>query len=234
MLLRVKFLHGCSIHATDGHVGKLDDIYFNDQTWALRYLVVQTGNWLIDRCVLLAPTHVRAAAQDQRQVTLALNREQVRRSAGIDTATPVCRQLEFRADPDLKWRESWTGAGLWGEGMYGSNLLVGMPLTVPLFEREQETYQLLRKTDTGDPHLRSTEEVIGYDIIAEDGVVGHLEDMQISEESWQIRGLVMSTSHWRFGWQVILPPEWVRGIDAVERQVAVAGTRELLWNGPRP
>jgi sporulation protein YlmC with PRC-barrel domain len=49
MLYRMEKLIGMSIAASDGEVGRVKDVYFDDHQWAARYLVVQTGGWLEDR-----------------------------------------------------------------------------------------------------------------------------------------------------------------------------------------
>ena len=49
MLRSVSELTGYSILATDGQIGKVAEFYFDDITWTIRYLVVDTGNWLVDQ-----------------------------------------------------------------------------------------------------------------------------------------------------------------------------------------
>ncbi|MGA2519172.1 MAG: PRC-barrel domain-containing protein [Smithellaceae bacterium] len=55
MQYSVKDLEGYAIGATDGDIGKLDDFYFDDESWTIRYLVADTGNWLLSRKVLISP-----------------------------------------------------------------------------------------------------------------------------------------------------------------------------------
>ena len=55
MLRNVNDLRGYAIRATDGVIGEVDDLYFDDEDWAIRYLVVDTGTWLRDRKVLISP-----------------------------------------------------------------------------------------------------------------------------------------------------------------------------------
>jgi hypothetical protein len=53
MLHNTQSLYGRTLSATDGEIGHVQDFYFDDQTWAARYLVVDTGTWLTGRKVLL-------------------------------------------------------------------------------------------------------------------------------------------------------------------------------------
>jgi uncharacterized protein YrrD len=52
MLTNVNHIKGLVIRATDGEIGTVDQLYFDDETWAIRYLTVATGGWLSDREVL--------------------------------------------------------------------------------------------------------------------------------------------------------------------------------------
>jgi sporulation protein YlmC with PRC-barrel domain len=85
-------LQGYAIHATDGDIGKVYDLYFDDDTLTIRYLVVQTGTWLSDRRVLIS---VHQADWQNRRMLMSLTQDQVRHSPDIDTAKPISRQNEI-------------------------------------------------------------------------------------------------------------------------------------------
>jgi uncharacterized protein YrrD len=55
MLFNTKDLRGTKLQATNGEIGHIDDVYFDDMTWELRYIIVNTGGWLSGRQVLLSP-----------------------------------------------------------------------------------------------------------------------------------------------------------------------------------
>jgi hypothetical protein len=69
---------------TDGRVGSVDDFYFDDERWAIRYIVVDTGDWLPGRRALISPISVSRVVWDAQQVRLSISRDQVRDSPGID------------------------------------------------------------------------------------------------------------------------------------------------------
>lgn len=58
MLRNIIDLENYAIHATDGAIGQVKDFYFDDETWVIRYLVVNTGSWLSNREVLIARTSI--------------------------------------------------------------------------------------------------------------------------------------------------------------------------------
>ena len=60
MLRNMKDLLGFSIGATDGIIGTVKDMYFDDAAWVIRYVVVETGAWLSSRRVLISPMAVSA------------------------------------------------------------------------------------------------------------------------------------------------------------------------------
>ncbi|MGF6992592.1 uncharacterized protein YrrD [Paraburkholderia sp. GAS32] len=55
MLRSIRDLRGSTVHASDGDIGSVSQVYFDDESWGVRYLVVETGNWLNDRQVLVSP-----------------------------------------------------------------------------------------------------------------------------------------------------------------------------------
>jgi len=57
MLTNAKYSKGLVVSATDGKIGTVDNLYFDDETWAVRYLTVETGGWL-GRQVLISPFSV--------------------------------------------------------------------------------------------------------------------------------------------------------------------------------
>ena len=58
MLTNATHVKGLVIRATDGELGTVDEFYFDDETWAIRYLTVETGGWLGGRRVLISPISV--------------------------------------------------------------------------------------------------------------------------------------------------------------------------------
>src|SRR5689334_4092581 len=107
-------LKGFTIGATDGEVGGVNDLYFDDERWVIRYLVVDTGNWLPGRKVLISPHAVRTTQWELRRVDVALTRQQVKGSPDIDTDKPVSRQHEAAFFSYYGYPAYWDGTSLWG------------------------------------------------------------------------------------------------------------------------
>lgn len=89
MLRNMQELKSYAIGAVDGEVGKVSDIFFDEKSWAVRYLVVDTGSWLTSRKVLISPYAVQRADWDDKRLPVSLTREQVKNCPDIDTSPQV-------------------------------------------------------------------------------------------------------------------------------------------------
>lgn len=85
---------GYHIQACDGEIGHVHDFVFDDETWMIRYLVVDTRNWLPGRKVLLAPGWLDAIYWADSDVTTSLSREAVQNAPEFDPSVPVNREYE--------------------------------------------------------------------------------------------------------------------------------------------
>ncbi len=94
MLRNVSQITGFAVRARDGEIGILGHFYFDDESWAIRYLVVNTGNWLNGRFVLVPPLALRQAEWQSKRLDVALTKRQIENSPPIDTHEPVSRQHE--------------------------------------------------------------------------------------------------------------------------------------------
>lgn len=83
-----------------------------------------------------------------------------------------------------------------------------------------------------DPHLRSTDNVMGYKIQASDGEIGHVEDFIIDDEIWAIRYLVIDTRNWLPGKKVLVSTHWIERVCWDESKVFVNLLRESIRQSP--
>ena len=123
MLTSVSHLKGLAVHASDGEIGQVDESYFDDESGAIRYLVVNTGGWLSGRLVLISPAFIREMDLQARQLHVALTRGQIENSPGINTHKPVSRQYEAEYMNYYGSASYWNRAYLWGAGPMPSDML---------------------------------------------------------------------------------------------------------------
>ena len=228
MIRNVKHMKKLAVVATDGPIGSLDDIYFDDERWAIRYVVVDTGRWLPGRRVLISPWSVSRTDWNEQRLMLSISRDQVRDSPDIDTHQPVSRRHERDYLDYYGYPYYWGHAALWG-----AHAIPLPPTAAQIAAQRSKAAEVERKAaDQGDTHLRSALDVSGYVIRALDGDIGHVDDVLFDDVSWAIRYLVADTSNWWFGKRVLVSPEWITDISWPERAVSVKITRQLLKTAP--
>src|ERR1035437_6312095 len=103
MLTNAAHLKGFVVRATDGELGTVDQIYFDDETWAIRYLIVETGGWLSGRRVLISPISVVHTDLQARRVDVALTKQQVENSPDIDTRKPRSEERRVGKECRSRW-----------------------------------------------------------------------------------------------------------------------------------
>jgi len=213
MLRRGSAFIGYSIEATDGKVGTVADILFDDITWQIRWLVVDTDGWLTGRKILIHPSSLEQPDLEGRAFPVKLTREKVEASPGIAEDEPVSLQM----DHDM-YRFYWPTDGSFG----GAGIVAPMILPSPPSA----------SNGNADRHLRSVAEISGYAIHAVDGHIGHLETFLIDDEAWAIRYLVVDTVNWWMGKHVLVAPSSVKEIDWLQRFVRLDLTCYKIKGSP--
>ncbi len=227
MLQSIKQLSGNKLGASDGDLGHVKDFYFDDQSWAVRYVVADTGNWLPGRLVLISPHALGCFHPEGKTLQVNLTRNQIEHSPAIETHKPVSRQYEEEYHRYYGWPYYWEGDGLWG-GMRGFPIL-DLP---PKFAASKPQLPIHPKTERADAHLRSTQAVNGYHIQATDGILGHVCDFLIDEKSWAIHQLVVKIGHRFTGKEVQLPVSKVTQISYDDSKVFVNLTTDAMERSP--
>lgn len=87
---------GYGIRASDGDIGHVEDFIVEDETWIIRYMVVDTRNWLPGKKVLVAPTWIQRFDWAGAQVHVELSRDDIKDSPEYDPSNPVNREYEER------------------------------------------------------------------------------------------------------------------------------------------
>ena len=226
MLRSASELIGYTIHATDGDIGSVTKIFFDDERWTVRYVVVDTGKRLPGRKVLISPISIRQSNWSTRTLDDALTREQVKNSPDVETDRPVSRQHEIEHFGYYGYPYYWAGSATWGMGI--DPRAVAEAQTAGRVAQAEE----IRDRAVTDSHLRDATVVTGYHIHATDGEIGHVEDFLIDDHTWMIRYLVIDTSNWIGGRRVLISPQWVRAVSWELSEVHLKVTREAVRTSP--
>ncbi len=217
----VKSLVGYSIGASNGELGKVKEFFFDDKTWTIRYLIVETGTWLNGRKVLISPEAVLMPDWENEIFPVNLTEEQVKNSPEIDTEKPVSRQQE------LELYEYYPWTNYWGDVSTG----IGMPAPMYPIMHSGEDIRDDKKSE-GDPHLRSTKNVTGYSVNATDGDIGNVEDFLIDDINWKLDFVIIDTGKWLPGKKVLISPKWIKEIKWDTSTVIVNASVENVKNSP--
>jgi uncharacterized protein YrrD len=118
MLIKSKTIRNYKLRGTDGDVGSVRDLYFDDKYWTVRYLVANTGNWLNSRQVLISPYFLNNLDHDSEVINVDLTRNQIENSPALDQDTPVSRQYEESYHTYFGYPFYWSGPNMWGASPY--------------------------------------------------------------------------------------------------------------------
>jgi hypothetical protein len=221
MMRSTKEMMGYRLQATDGEIGRCRDFLFDDEQWAIRYMVADTGKWIPDRKVLISPLSLGEPDWSSKRFPVHLTKAQIEAAPPIEEDQPVSRQHEVMVLRHYGYPYYWVGEGLWG--------LESTPLALREVSAERVT---IPPEPKGDPHLRSVDEVVSYHIDASDGEIGHVEDFVLDEDTWALRYMVVDTRNWLPGRKVLVSPAWVLGFDWRAGKANVDLARDQIKESP--
>ena len=228
MTRTMKQILGSAVVGSDGELGRVTDVRFDDRSWAVRYLVVQPSD--VDRSTpfLLSPIAV-ASVPEQGAMTATISREQAARAPDASDDQPVSRQIEQASMDYYGWGYYWEGPELWGHWATPLGLATPGPGARPrAFLPEAVPPEAEEEPGEERSTLRSVSEVGGYHLQATDDEIGHVEDMLVDEETWRIHCVVVDTRNWWFGKKVTVPAERFGRISWAEQKIFVDSTRDQI------
>ena len=210
MLRSLRQLYGKKLRASDGDIGHVEDFYFNDQQWAIRYVVADTGSWLSGRLVLISPHAFGNLHQDGDCLLVNLTRQQIENSPAIESHKPV----------SLQYQAYWDGVETWGVG--GFPEAPPPPHLMPRVSRQVtmficKAHRLLAATPSKPAKERSA---MSYDFIMDD-------------KSWAICHLVVETGHWFSHKEIVISPKHIDRISYEESKVFVNVSKEAILEAPQ-
>ena len=224
MLSSVRAMYGYTVHARDGEIGRICDFYFDDQSWTIRYVVVDTTTCLPGgQPVLLRTTDLVRPASERQVIRARLTRQQVQHSGPIDTGTPT----EGRMKTALAACHGWNLGGK-GDRTGGGPWVLS---NAQMFVRTWGEGSPSAAAHASRP-LRKTTEVIGYDIQAIDGEIGYIQDMICDDESWAIRCLVVETQNGLPGREILVAPQWTEEVNWCEGEFHLGLPRDMVKKSP--
>ena len=221
MRKNINSMIGFSIMATDGELGEVIDFYFDDESWTMRYMVVQASSWLRGRKVLISFASIKKIDCEASAFLVDLSCDQVRNSPDIDTNSPVYRQHELELHEHYMLQPYWIDVSVFALGINNDSFL-------GLQDEEENTSE----PPSGDQHLRSARQIEGYLIHATDGEIGHAKDFIIDLENWLITFLIVDTRNLLAGRKVLLSTQDIKSIEWTDSEVYVNISRGAIIESP--
>lgn len=219
MLMNVKELYGYTVRAMDGDIGKIHDFYFSDKWWTIQYLVVEIGNWFSRKRVLISPGDFSNQPESGNQIfSVRIAKDMVKNSPDIDTYKPVSRQKKLEL---LKCYKKWPVYWAYPYTTMPMPYIIPKESGAPSSEKEKST-----------PYLRSSKEVIGYHIQAEDGEIGHVEDFIIDDRTWTVPHIVVDVGNRLPGRKVLISQQSIKKVVWSESKVYVSLSKGGVKNTP--
>mgnify|MGYP006292844169 CR=1 FL=1 len=224
MLHRAEELEGFTIHAEDGELGKIEDVYFDDAKWTIRYFIVRTGSWLFGKEVLLSPLSMEKIEWHAHEVRMALTMEEVENSPAVETKKPVSKHEEAQFVSYFGHPVYWGGASLWGSALY--------PAAIFAEPRSEASRELEEMKKQHDHHLRSVREVRNYRLDTMDDEIGRVTDFIFDDETLAVRYMEVKTGKILGGRQLLISPSWIEQVNWAEGTVGVDMRTEIVENAP--
>ncbi|MCC6914416.1 MAG: hypothetical protein IT566_11995 [Rhodospirillaceae bacterium] len=206
MLWQLSGLKSFDVHATDGRCGKIADFLIDDTTWRIQWIVGDLGSWVDPHKVLLPPSAFGAPREDKHVFPIGWTRARAATARDSSEAPPVAQQMAaHQASPHLNMAEAIAITA-------GANLL---PSSDGASDEVRPTVEL-------NAHLRSSAELIGYEVKVNDGEMGEIEDFVLDDRPWSLTHLVIRWSNWWRPHHVIVPARSVQSIDWRKKKIRLA------------
>jgi uncharacterized protein YrrD len=101
-------VRGHHIQAADGEIGHVEDFIIDEETWAIRYLIIDTRNWWAGKKVLVSPQWIDHISWDESKVFVKIPCEVIRQSPEYSETSLLTREYETRLYLHYNRRGYWT------------------------------------------------------------------------------------------------------------------------------
>ncbi len=214
MLRILTSFYGYNIKARDGEIGTVHEFLFDDDHWKIKHLVVKIGDWLTSRKVSIPIEVIGRPELVTTSLDINLTKQEIGNSPAVDVEQPGVFPDDY----------GWLGSMLPGGP-------APLPL-VPLSPAIEEGETSLPETETRDPNLHGTRDVVGCHVHSRNEQIGVIEDFILDDEHWRIRYLVIGTKNRLSGRHILLSPTWISKADWDENKIYVDLRSESVKQSP--
>ena len=98
---------GYRLQTLDGEIGHIDDFIIDDETWSIRYLIINTANWWPGKKVLVSPHWIERVSWNLSEVYVNLSRDTIKESPEYTEASLITRDYEIGLHHHYNRRGYW-------------------------------------------------------------------------------------------------------------------------------
>lgn len=224
MLHNTRRISGSSVLAADGSIGHVEDTLFHDETWDVRYFVIDTGPWILGRQLLCSPGYASGYDDEQAQLRIDLTRDQLKDSPELEADLPVSELKRREFNQYKKGPVYWSQTGVRKEAH--------PPGAMPAVHEESGMEKQRIERELYAKHLRSAGEVTGYTVEASDEPLGSVVGLLVDDEDWSLRYIAVRVEGTDPPRMQIYSPDWVEAIRWIERSIHIKFAHEVATNAP--
>jgi len=229
MFRSLRNLFGYEIQATDGKIGKVKDLYFDEEEWETRYLVIDTGPWILGKEVLLIPDALGQPNWVGESIPVKLTQKQVKESPDVSTVLPIARKHQIALHTYYNWRPYWSPV----TPITTSTMATATTIAQNDTRLQDEKKEAIERLFQHDSSLRSAKEVIGYTTNGQDGELGKIDDIILDIESWKLVYFVLDTSSWLVeGKKTLIAIPWINSISYHDQEVQLDLNQTIIEDSP--
>lgn len=180
-----------NIAATDGEMGKVKDLYIEDNTWDIRYAIVDTRRWLAERKVLLPPSSFQRINEEDEVLEVEYDKDTIKNSPTVPEESDLTNDKENQLIKYFGWSHDYGEDTL----VSGDQRVIGTFQNDSQMDRDPTDYEreqlILNHRDNNN--LRSHQETIGARVHGSNGKIGKLVDF-IYDSGWKIKFCVIQSA----------------------------------------
>ncbi|MFO7790463.1 MAG: PRC-barrel domain-containing protein [Bacteroidales bacterium] len=215
----VKEFIGYSLSTKDMVKGKVLDFYFDQERWIIRYMEADQGKILPNKKVLIPRAMLEHPDKENENFHVGITRKELEKCPATAEKKPVSREYETELLNHLQMKNYWAGAPPVTEGM----MYPLRPVSPP---------QVQINEDDIDSHLRSFNEILGYEIQTTNGKFGKLSDIIVDDEDWHIIYFIANEEMNDLSRELMVPIGWIKKISYKDQEIVLDISKESLLKAP--
>jgi uncharacterized protein YrrD len=111
-------VEGHSIEALDGEIGHVKDFIIDDQSWAIRYLIIDTQNWWPGKKVLISPRWIDSISWEESKVVVGLTRKAIKQCPEFNEDVLISREYEEKLHRHYNRERYWADEPIPASSVY--------------------------------------------------------------------------------------------------------------------